>query len=418
MTGFSHLSTHLPKFSPYLNEKTAGDCLRKMIKEKKGKMFVSFYKKAAPLRFDSNGALKNDAQLKKLLDRAVELQEKLPQKAKHKFEKQVNKWEKVEKANKAAEEALIKNKAKDASLMSDEQKLTLQFQKIKLGTKSREVAFAMDWSKDDPVLFNPTYVKSLIKEGMEHPDMKNPHISKDNKAKFLELLNDLMTDGSDELSNKNNTRIKKMILAILNTLNDLKKTPKFQETYAAIVFNICGAFKHCSNRINSEIEAIFTNLCYPKDGNLGQRIRIALQLMRAQLFRKAIHLQVAHKPSYLEEEACSVNYYSRKMATSFGLPPTVSSLDNNYDSLALKGKEKNIHKFFEKEYTPFAIYKKLSESIQDSQDNSIPCKLFTDWVEAHYSLEERYKLLDDSGKYSPECFIRLFTELEIFEKSK
>jgi len=423
---FSHISTHLPKFAPYLNKKTADECLGKMIKENKGEVLVSFYKKAAPLRFDAKGPLKHDAKLKELLNRAVELQKKLPKKMKQKFEKVKDKWEKVKKANKAAEKLQKKEKAKaekkahakpHVQKNTEGQNSNDPFHKLKLGAKNREVAFAMDWSKDDPVLFNMTYMQNLITQKELHPDMQNVYLSAENKSEFTHLLSEILLGNVEELSKENANRVRQMTLAILNTLNQKRTEPAFQETYATIVVSFLQAFTHCSNRINTEVEAIFNNLCYPKDGNLGRRIRLVLQRIRALIFHSAVHKQIAQNPYYLKHGASSFNYYNRKMAQSFGLAPSVAELDKHYADYAMKGREKDITELFDKEYTPVTIYNKLSEIMQNPEDNTIPCKLFTDWIEARYGKKEMYSLLDESGKYSPKCFIRLFKELEIFSQA-
>lgn len=307
-----------------------------------------------------------------------------------------------------------------AQLIADQQ-LANDLSGCTLGPKNREIAYSMDWSKNDPLLFDPTYMTDLITHRKTHPDICNALIPNHSKNQFITFIYNLMTGQEIKdhygivLSRKNVDRISQMMLAIMNQVNAARREPLFQE-FAASVFNmVCLAIDNCSNRINTEIEAIFINLNYPKDGNLGFRVRLALQKLRAQIFQKSIHLHVAQNPNYLNHEAASFNYYYGKMTKLFGLPPSVSSFDHQFESFAMKGLEENITRFFEKEYTPLTILKKLSEEIQDPNTPSVPCKLFTDWIEASYSAEERYNLLDSTGKYRPECFIRLFTELQIFE---
>ena len=306
-----------------------------------------------------------------------------------------------------------------AGLIADQQ-LVYVLKKCSLGPRNREVAYAMNWSKDDPLLFDPTYMTDLITRQKKHPDMHNPLIPTRTKTQFITFISNLWTGKTildhygTVLSKDNTDRIRQMMLAIMNLVNAARREPQFQEFYASIINIICLAMDNCSNRINTEIEGIFYDLNYPKEGNLGQRIRPALQEFRAQVFRKGIHLHVAQNAYYLEHEAASANYYG-KMAERFGLPPSVSRMDRQFEKFAMKGLEESIARYFESEYTPSAIFQKLSEAIQDPNDTSIPCQLFVKWLEANYSIEERYNLLDDTGKYSPECFIRLFTELQIFE---
>ena len=289
-----------------------------------------------------------------------------------------------------------------------------------LGKRSQEIAFAMDWSKHDSILFDPVYVNDLISQQESHPDILNTFIDSPTRKLFIKHISSVMqkkqiaNSSGLLLSRENTARLQLMMLAIMNQLNAQRKEPNFQQLYATIVQCICRAMGNCSNRINTEIENLYTSLNYPKEGALGFRIYLALQQMRLQIFQKAIHLCVAKNSYYLPHEAASINYYNRKMIAQFGLPPSISEFDLKYEVFVMKGQEEAISQLFKKEYTPLAIFKKISEIIQDPHDVSIPCKLFTDWVEAHYSPEERANTLDDDGRYRPECFIRLFKELQIF----
>jgi hypothetical protein len=77
MTLFSHITTDLPRFSKYLQEDTAKGCIQKMAN--KGEPLVKFVKAAV-----EHGKWQQDHQLKKLLDYAVEKEEKLSKKLKQK----------------------------------------------------------------------------------------------------------------------------------------------------------------------------------------------------------------------------------------------------------------------------------------------------------------------------------------------
>ena len=283
-----------------------------------------------------------------------------------------------------------------------------------------ELVFALDWSKHDPILFDVVYMNDLIKQNKSHPDLQNPFITDSIKNSFLAHISNLMQNEQIEdhynklLSKENTARLKLMMLAIMNQVNSQRNESNFQQLYATIVQCICLAMDNCSNRINTEIEAVYTSLNYPKEGALGFRIYLALQEMRQQIFQKAIHLCVSKEPYYLAHEAASINYYNREMAAQFGLPPSVSNFDLSFEEFAMKFQEKQISEIFKSEYTPLAIFKKISEIIQDPHNKAIPCKLFTDWVVAHYSPEERTQVLEDDGRYRPQCFIRLFKELQIF----
>jgi len=80
---FSHIGSHLPKFSKYLNGADASICVKKMLKEKKGgKVLVKFFSKAI-----EHEKLKNDPALKKLFDKAVSKVKKLSKKESEKFKK-------------------------------------------------------------------------------------------------------------------------------------------------------------------------------------------------------------------------------------------------------------------------------------------------------------------------------------------
>jgi hypothetical protein len=309
-----------------------------------------------------------------------------------------------------------------------DQHLAYTLKEYTLGPKNNEVAYSMDWSKDDPILFDPTYLIDLSSQMQRHPDMQSPLIPSETKTKFITFISDLMEDNTIvdhynvPLSKDNTDQIRKMMLAIMNQVNAKRLEPGFQEFYATIIDTICLSIDNCSNRINTQIESVFVDLNYPKEGTLGLRIFLALQELRMQIFRKGVHLHVAENSYYLRHEAASVSYYFRRMtelglvSAIFGLAPSVSSMDHNFESYAMKNLEESIVNFFQREYTPFTIFQKLSEAIQDPNDTSIPCQLFTKWVQSRYSDEEQESLIDEMGKYRPECFLRLFTELQIFER--
>ena len=306
-----------------------------------------------------------------------------------------------------------------AELIS-EQQLASTLQACKLGQRNQELALAMDWSKDEPTLFHQVYVNDLLSQKQDHPDMMNPFINNVTKDQFLTSLSTLMHNEQVQdkyrtlLSKENTSQLRLMMLAIMNQVNGMRREPNFPEFHATVISCLCLAIDNCSNRFNTEIEAVYTGLNYPKEGNLGFRIYLALQEMRRQIFHKAIHLCIAKNSYYLSHEAASLNYYNREMAEKFGLPPSISNHDSNFANCVMKDQEESITQFFTAEYTPFAIFKKISEIIQDPNDSSIPCKLFTDWVQTRYREDVLSQVLDHTGRYQPECFIRLFEELQVF----
>jgi hypothetical protein len=217
------------------------------------------------------------------------------------------------------------------------------------------------------------------------------------------------------LSKENTDRLRQMMLAIMNTLNAKRGEADFQATYKTVVLQVCLALQNCSNGINTNVEGVYNNLAYPKGGNIGQRVKLALQLKRDSVFRKCILncLLESDRPEYyLVHEAASVNYYFRQMASEFGLPPSVSEMDTNWETFALKGAEAKIRAAFREENRIENSVRTILEIINNPQDSTIASKLFNDWMATKYPLEERYGLLDEQGKYKPECIIRLLQELE------
>lgn len=74
-----------------------------------------------------------------------------------------------------------------------------------------------------------------------------------------------------------------MVLEILNTLNQKRKNRDFKKIFSTILSQIAESLRHCSNRINADIEAIYYNFVVSQDGNLQHRVKLALQEMRADI---------------------------------------------------------------------------------------------------------------------------------------
>jgi hypothetical protein len=288
------------------------------------------------------------------------------------------------------------------------------------GPSYLEIAYAMDWTRDDPVLFDPTYVSSLIHSTQRgnplHPDLKNLP----NSETLVDFLSRLMygLEIQDRygatISKENTDRLRQMMLAIMNTLNAKRGEADFQTTYKTVVLQVCLALRNCSNGINTNVEGVYNNLAYPKGGNIGQSVKLALQSKREEIFRKCILncLSKSDKPAYyLSHEAASVNYYFRRMGREFGLPPSISEMDNKWEEFALIGGESAIRAEFRDENRIENCVKTILDSINNPHDPTIATKLFNDWIATKYSLEERYGLLDEQGKYKPECIIQLMQEL-------
>ncbi len=303
---------------------------------------------------------------------------------------------------------------------------------LKLEAGSLDIAFAMDWTKDDPILFDLTYMMDIcnsvqalrVERGQLHPDLLNNLISIENITTFTQFICDLIGGitirdrYNNELTKENTDRLRQMMLAILNTLNSYRNEPNFKETYASVVMQVCFALQNCSNGINTNVEGIYNNLAFPKDGNFGLRIKLALQLFREKILRESIMLCIkeSDRPDYyLEHEAASVNYYFGKMGPQFGLPLSISEIDKRYQAYALKEQEALIQALFESRYSPVLILKYLYEIIYNPEDPTIPTKLFETWVETRYSeLASRYELLDEgSGRYKPEVLLQFLQELRI-----
>ncbi len=291
-----------------------------------------------------------------------------------------------------------------------------------LGPKSLQVAFSMDWNKDDPVLFNPDYIIKLYSSNEVDciADRDNLHkkIGNLKLIEFIKFVRDLMTYGSirdhygNLLSKENTDRLRQMMLALMNLLNAQRKEADFYDQYAAIVLQICAALENCSNGINTNIESIFINFAMPKEGNIGYRVKLALQIWREALFRKAILAAIINSPYAMAHEAASVTYYYRRISKEFGIPTSVTELDLRYEAYAMAGQENKIRALFNQWYTHCGIVKYISDIIHNPQDSTITAQLFTDWVTARYG-DKRDEMLDEEGRYKPEAVIALLQELEI-----
>jgi hypothetical protein len=449
MPNFSKINQYVSGYDKYLKHSSASKCIKHMYNEKKGgKVLVKFFKKAV----EKSEWQSNDA-FRKLLDHAIKKSDKLKDDQKAKFKKAKKVFtDKIEKAKakeaeakaqkkeaqKNAAEAEAKARKKEADKKEAERKAAdankkkadpkaaekvhqtaeQLAKKLQLGAKKKEVAFSIDWSKDNPKLFDPTYVNKLIKKKEKHPHMSNPLIPSHSRDRFITFLSDLMNNKElrlPRLSKENTDQMRQMMLAIMNTVNARSKEPKFNEFYASLINLVDLALNSCSNRVNTEVEAIFIGLLFPKDGNLGRRVRLALQEYRHQIFQKSIHAVISKSWSALAHGAASFNYYNGRMAEQFGLPRSISKHDHNYESFAMKGQEENIKAFFKKEYTPLNILRKIMRIIGDPFDISIDTKLFTNWIETRYSADKRHQVLDETGNYRPECFVQLLTELEVLK---
>jgi hypothetical protein len=291
-----------------------------------------------------------------------------------------------------------------------------------------EITHSIDWEKDDLVLFDQSYINSLFlsiadqQNGRLHVDLQNEFINNRDKQKFVYFLSNLIGFSSvrdrygNQLSQDNVLILRKMILAIMNTLNSRRQEADFQQLYASFVFQICRALENCSNGINTNIENIFIDITFPKDGSLGRRIKLVLQSMRNDIFRREIFncINKSDNPDYyLQHEAPTVSYYFSKMTKEVGLPSSVSATDERFQGYALKGQESIILSNFYKHYNPKNILNVILEKIRDCNDTSIPTGLFNEWIESNYDINDRYEQLDDNGNYKIESVLQCLQSLEI-----
>lgn len=274
-----------------------------------------------------------------------------------------------------------------------------------------ELVYAMDWNKDDPVLFDLAYATGQRFQEDLKSELINP-IDCTNIAAFVRDL--IRNDRYRSLTMENTTQLRQMVLAILNTLNARREEPDFQQLFATTIFQMAEALTHCSNGINGGFEKIFMDLTFPKDGALGRRVKLVLQALRDKIFRAAILDCIKasdRRDYYLSHEAATVNYYFGRLARVAGLPDSICAKDRNHEYFALKGQERNIADRFDAMYTPERILKEIYEKIHDNFDSAIPTRLFTEWVQAQRFEEP----LEEDGTYKPETVLRLLQELQILK---
>jgi hypothetical protein len=266
--------------------------------------------------------------------------------------------------------------------------------------------YRLDQQDPNSSLFDPSYLFSLIATGTCHPDIENIPVPSEIKSEFIHFLTRLMDMDQllismGMLSRENTDRVRQMTLAILNTLCTKRQDVDFKNLYASVIMQFTEALKHCSNGVNTNIENIFIELALPKDGSLGYKVKLALQMHRDTLMRRAIQKYVARSDYYQSHEAASVNYYYRKLAGEFGLLPSVSALDERYTSYAMPNLEDKIRAYFKEHYTPIKVIHHIHDVVHNPYDPAISSQSFTDWILAKFPQIPKDELLDESGNYFP-----------------
>lgn len=345
--------------------------------------------------------------------------------------------------------------------------LSTEYTNYKLGEKSLEVAFSVDWDKDNS-LFHPSFVNSWISGFVKSwipsplfPYFKSNCWSYQDKSiplsneiihtheDFIEFLQELMNPNPHHvikdhygfpLTSENIKRLRQMLCAIMNTIypkdydqNNLEQMVDFQDKYKRTVSETYNALQNCSNAMNTAIENLFYEIvspsCFSKTGAIGQKVEFRLQKLRDGIFRKIIQdfldheITMIYQPkngqytSYAEHGAATFNYYygMNELCKKLGLPLSISALDSRYKGYALKDKEMAILEKFNQEYTPSRIIDVIYDAICDIYDITIPTAFFTEWVQKQNMDQET--ILDENGQYQKETVIKLLEELEII-KSK
>lgn len=158
---------------------------------------------------------------------------------------------------------------------------------------------------------------------------------------------------------------------------------------------------------------------------LKQKVAFRLQMLRDAIFRESIRDVIdrdANKNFFGEHNAATYNYYYGKkmLCASIGLPPSVSELDHNYQSFALKNKNDKILEEFHKRYTPLKMIQVIYDAINNPEDQSIKSALFTDWLLQESQLDPEQFMLEEEDKkgvtvysYNPITVIHLLKRLQL-----
>ncbi len=269
----------------------------------------------------------------------------------------------------------------------------------------------------DHPLFTREYVDALL-QNPRHPDfqmLNGPDINR-----FVSFLRNLMNSNQisdhyhNQLSVENTTKIRKAILAILNTFNLQRASRDFTNKYRVTVSQILEITNNCTNRYNTGIDYLFNSVVSGED-NLEKQVLKALQELRFKIFRKAIHAviaQDARRQYYFEHEASTFNYYSARLSGALGLPPSLSSLDNRFQAYALKEKDAEIMQAFTQEYTATRAFKEIRETINNPFDPAISSQLFTTWVQEKYP-DTAYEQMDENGHFKRETVAQFLVQHQI-----
>lgn len=298
-----------------------------------------------------------------------------------------------------------------------------------LGKKNLELAFSIDWDKENP-LFDTSFVQSWIsgnkseghwfyKDEMDN-SCKVP-LSKEILAKNYEFINfliNLLNTNDSKLSSVNQNHLSKMLCSIMNSI---KQSDNFQVKYKKVVSEICHALKNCSNAQNTAIESLFYEFVSPTfesgHGMIHQKVKHRLQMLRNLIFKEAIAEVIQSDPKkeyYGKHETATYNHYYglSNLCEQFGLPKSVSTLDQNFKKYALKDKENDITKKFKQKYNPTRIIDTIYNAVWDAFDNTVPTALFTEWILKQNVDQD---ILDENGKYQKWCVEKLLEELEIIK---
>lgn len=311
-----------------------------------------------------------------------------------------------------------------------EEQLNFNFSSSTLEKKAFEVN-SFNWNDSENSLLDPIFTTSWVlgdSSKMILSDKETNQLNENNNHNtFISFLQDLTFDKpikdhyNKVLSPQNVDRLKKMMFAIMNSINK-GDAESFNNRYIMVVEETCRALNNCSNAMNTAIENLFYDIHFSNSaGGISQKVSQRLQKLRDDFLRESIQEILNSNPYknefYLKHAAATYNYYYGKnnLCSKLGLPSSVSSLDAGYKGYALQGQESKIMELFNQKYTSERITDVIYGAICDVNDTSIPTALFTDWVMNQSKLDLDEVLEEDTGQYKKSCVTCLLENLEIIK---
>lgn len=293
---------------------------------------------------------------------------------------------------------------------------------LKPGPNFLKIAYEIDWRDSNP-LFNTDYIRTLASQPTHADWVGDCHSI---KPFFTSLLNNEPINGYTE---DNQARIKKMVIAIMNTVNTMRTrlTPgEFLEQRRIVFDRIRDSLTHCMNNHNPSFESILIDVVAACDGGaplVGNEVEIALQKLRTRVgvvlqklrmdcFNAAVYnvlqriIDDEQREYYLGHEAGSLNFYLRVLYSEVGLPTPSSIYDRHYMTMACFYQEDAILEEFYRLYSTSKILNVVYDTVGDVHNIAIKTALFTTWIQHNgYELD-----MDENGYYPKHQIIDYLVE--------